>query len=246
MNVRTLILADIHNKWDKAEKIIKHESADQIVFLGDYFDDFGDDYRIAAETANWLGASLQQPNRIHLMGNHDIGYAIPQKSYKCSGYETGKDYAINAILNENDWRKLKTHTWVGKNLCSHAGIHNFFYQKYGEGKPFNTWVDEICHEAMENAYAHKPALPILRAGMSRGGDEVHGGIMWCDRQEFIGIYGINQIFGHTPSKKPIWLEYGSPLSNEYSRNLALDNYGHSNYYAIHENNKIAIKWIGDM
>jgi len=244
--MRTLIISDIHNCIEKADKIIKHESADQIVFLGDYFDDFGDDYRIALETANWLAASLEQPNRIHLMGNHDISYAIPHRSYKCSGYETGKDYAINSVLKESDWRKVKTHTWVGNYFCSHAGVHEALYLKYGADKPFNVWIDEICTEAMEHAYAHKPALPILRAGMSRGGGEVYGGIMWCDSDEFVGIKGINQIFGHTPSRKPYWKDFGSPLSKEYSRNLALDNYGHSNYYAIHENDAVTIKWVGDM
>lgn len=244
--MKTLIIPDIHNCIVKADKIIRHEAADKIVFLGDHFDDFGDDYRIATDTAHWLAASIEQPNRIHLMGNHDIGYAMPHKSYKCSGYEISKDYAINEVLKEKDWRKLKTHTWVGNYLCSHAGVHNFFYQKYGEGKPFNTWLDEICHEAMENAYAHKPALPILRAGTSRGGIESYGGIMWCDSREFIGIDGVNQIFGHTPLRKPVWLEYGVPDSDAFSRNLALDNHGHSNYYAIHENDQISIKWIGDM
>jgi hypothetical protein len=243
---RTLILPDLHHQWEKAEKIIKYESADQIVFLGDYQDDFGDDYRIALETAKWLKSSLEKPNRIHLMGNHDINYAIPHRSYKCSGYEAGKDYAINSVLKESDWRKLKTHTWVGSYLCSHAGVHKFFYEKYGSGKPFNTWIDEICTEAMENAYAHKPALPILRAGRSRGGIEMYGGIMWCDSSEFVGIDGINQIFGHTPSKMPYWKDFGSPTSKEHSRNLALDNYGHSNYYAIHVNDVVTIKWIGDI
>lgn len=244
--MKTLIIPDIHHCVDKVDKIIKHESADQIVFLGDYFDDWGDDYQTSVITAEWLAASLEQSNRIHLMGNHDISYAISHRSYKCSGYEVGKDYAINSVLKESDWRKLKTHTWVGNYLCSHAGVHEFFYLKYGEGKSFNVWLDEICHEAMENAYANKPALPILRAGMSRGGSEVHGGIMWCDRTEFVGVKGINQIFGHTPSKKPLWLNFGSPLNQEYSQNLALDNHGHSNYYAIHENDKVDIKWIGDI
>lgn len=244
--MKTLILPDLHLQWKKADNIIKHESADSIVMLGDFFDDFNDSVRENLIMAEWLIASLEQPNRIHLMGNHDIGYAMPHKSYKCSGYEISKDYAINAVLKENDWRKLKTHTWVGNYLCSHAGVHNFFYQKYGEGNPFNTWLDEICHEAMENAYAHKPALPILRAGTSRGGIELYGGIMWCDRKEFIGIDGINQIFGHTPAKKPIWLEYGVPDSDAFSLNLALDSFGHSSYYAIHENDKVSIKWVGDM
>ena len=39
--MRTLIISDVHHHWDKAEKIIKYESPDSTVFLGDYFDDWG-------------------------------------------------------------------------------------------------------------------------------------------------------------------------------------------------------------
>ena len=248
MNVRTLILADIHNKWDKAEKIIKHESADQIVFLGDYFDDFGDDYRIAKDTAEWLAASLEQLNRIHIMGNHDTNYAFRNRSYKCSGYTSAKEEAINLILKENDWRKMPLYTQVGSWLCSHAGVHNHMYEQYGNGLDFYKWLKDTCNDALTNAFANKPTFPILRAGRSRGGIETVGGITWCDADEFSGIPGINQIFGHTPQKKPRWINGGSPLSNDYSENLCLD-VSHCNYYVIHDSNNdhtVSVKWIGDM
>ena len=152
MNVKTLILADIHNEWNKAEKIIAHESPDKIVFLGDYFDDFGDDNAIAAKTAEWLLASLKQKNRIHIMGNHDTNYAFPHRSYKCSGYHISKDYAINDVLKESDWRKLPLYTWVGSWLCSHAGVHPHFYIKYSNGEPFKDWLETTCNEALRTAF----------------------------------------------------------------------------------------------
>jgi hypothetical protein len=247
-NIRTLILSDLHNNWDRAEKIIKHVAPDKIVFLGDYFDNWGDDYRIATETADWLGSSLEQKNRIHLMGNHDTNYAFGHRSYKCSGYEAGKDYAINALLSEDDWRKLPLHTWVGSWLCSHAGVHNHFYTKYGSGKDFKAWLTETCDEALQVAFAGKPAVPILMAGMSRGGRELHGGIDWCDADEFEPVPGVNQIFGHTPQQKPRWITTGSPLSLQHSRNLCLD-VSHCCYYVIHDSNddqNIKIKWFGDL
>jgi len=248
MNTRTLILSDIHNNWEKAEKIIRHEMPDKIVFLGDYFDDFGDDYRVASETAGWLVASLSIPNRTHIMGNHDTNYAFSRRSYKCSGYEAGKDYAISEIIKESDWRKLPLYAWVDNWLCSHAGVHTHFYTKYGNGKDFKTWLKETCGEALETAFANEPAKPILMAGMSRGGRELHGGIDWCDADEFIPVEGINQIFGHTPQRKPRWIDAGSPLTLKYSRNLCLD-VSHCNYYVLHDSNNdmnIKIKWVGDM
>ena len=35
---RTLILPDVHNNFGLAETIIEKENADEVVFLGDYFD----------------------------------------------------------------------------------------------------------------------------------------------------------------------------------------------------------------
>ena len=247
MNVKTLILADIHNRWDKAEKIINHEAPDKIVFLGDYFDDFGDDFRIAKGTAEWLSTSLNAKNRIHLMGNHDTNYAFKHRSYKCSGYSQIKDFAINDVLNDSDWRRLPLYTWVGSWLCSHAGVHPHFYIKYSNSEPFKDWLETTCNEALKAAFRNEPSLPILSAGQSRGGIEVYGGINWCDANEFAPIDGINQIFGHTPQRKPRWINKGSPLTKLYSQNLCLD-ITHCNYYAIHDDvtDQIETKWIEDI
>ena len=251
---KTLVIPDIHLQWKKAEKIIAHEGADKIIFLGDYFDAFEETDNDNLITAQWLIESLGKPNRIHLMGNHDISYAIPHRSYKCSGYSVYKDYQINSVLKENDWKKLKLYTWSDGFLMSHAGVHSYFYEKYissekeNEKMPseFKAWLESICEDAMADACKHRPAAKILQAGMSRGGNELVGGIIWCDSREFTPIPGIDQIFGHTPGPKPRFIHSGELNSPEYSTNLALDNYGHSNYYAVIIDMKISIKWIGDM
>jgi len=247
MNVRTLIIPDLHLKWQKADKIIKHEATDKIVFLGDCFDDFGDNSTMNQVMSEWVKNSLDQPNCIHIMGNHDTNYAFRNRSYKCSGYTSAKEEAINLILKENDWRKMPLYTQVGSWLCSHAGVHNHMYEQYGNGLDFYKWLKDTCNDALTNAFANKPTFPILRAGRSRGGIETVGGITWCDADEFSGIPGINQIFGHTPQRKPRWINKGSSLSKEYSQNLCLD-VNNANYYAIHDSDtdKIKVCHIGDM
>jgi Calcineurin-like phosphoesterase len=234
-NTKTLILPDIHTHYKKAEKIISVESPDNIVFLGDYFDDWNDTVEQNYLTAKWLKESLNKPNRIHCFGNHELNYAFRQKSYRCSGYTDQKYAAINSVLKEEDWRKLVSHTWVGEYLCTHAGVHRHFYEKYGNGEDFRTWLIKICDEAFDNAFKNKPSLPILRAGQSRSGIEMYGGIVWCDKNEFVNIDSVKQIFGHTPVEKPTWL---------YDNNLALD-VNNSDYYAIHLNNRITTHWIGE-
>lgn len=240
--MKTLIIPDLHLHHAKAEKIIKYVGADHIVFLGDYFDNWNDDYRDNLIAAQWLASSLEQPNRTHLMGNHDINYAIKHRAYKCSGYDVDKDYAINSVLKTYDWQKLKLFTWLGNYLCSHAGVHNYFYYNFNDKKlEFKKWIQIICDEAMENAWDLNPPTAILQAGRSRGGSARHGGIMWCDITEFSPISQINQVFGHTPVASPKW------INKENSKNLALD-VNNSDYYAIHDDqtNDITTHWIGDM
>lgn len=240
--MRTLIIPDLHLRWKKAEDIIVQASSqdskyiDSTVFLGDYFDDFSDSVLDNVEMAKWLKWSIQQSNRIHLMGNHDMSYRFPHKSYKCSGYTYEKEYSINQILTQMDWNKLELYTWVGDYLCSHAGLHQFFYDKYGKGKEFKPWLKSICNEAIDNALDGYADLPILRAGMSRGGIETYGGIVWCDSSEFIPISGINQIFGHTSLPQPKWINFSDPNAI-YSKNLALD-VNNADYYAIYDDSNV--------
>ena len=234
MNIRTLIIPDLHLQWQKADKIIKYEAADKIVFLGDNFDDF-DDFTFTNQImAEWVKNSLDQPNRIHIMGNHDTNYAFRDRSYKCSGYTSAKEEVINLILKHSDWRKMPLYTQVGSWLCSHAGVHNHMYEQYGNGLDFYKWLKDTCNDALTNAFANKPAFSILRAGRSRDGSETVGGIVWCDANEFLGIKGINQIFGHTPQEKPRW------INSPDSQNLCLD-VNNANCYAIHDSDTDKIK-----
>ena len=246
-NIRTLIISDLHLQWQRADSIIKHVAPDKIVFLGDYFDDFGDTYRDNLEMAEWLQSSLSKPDRIHLMGNHDIQYAIGSQVFTCSGFEQSKLFAIDSVLTEENWKQLPFYTWVGSWFCSHAGVHKYYYDTYGYAYgrrlPFNEWIKSECQEAFDQMWKDKTPHRILSAGRSRGGVSRHGGIIWCDVREYAPIEGVNQIFGHTPRQRPEWIN--GPGN---TKSLALD-VSHSHYYAIHDSNNdenITIGWIGDM
>ena len=105
--MKTLVIGDIHQKIDQVEKIIS-DWTDQIIFIGDYFDDFNDTVEDARRTAQWLKQSLQRPNRVHLMGNHDYNYRIrPPGAYYCTGFTLEKYEAINLELSISDWKMIK-------------------------------------------------------------------------------------------------------------------------------------------
>ena len=125
---KIIIIPDIHNDYLTAEKIIKKENPDRIVFLGDYFDDFHDIIQDAKNTAKWLKKSLQQENRIHLIGNHDLSYMADNPNLKCTGYRIEKHREIKKY--HIDWNKLKIHCWIDdKWLCTHAGFSNDFFKQ---------------------------------------------------------------------------------------------------------------------
>ena len=128
MTAKTIIIPDIHNDYFTAEKIIKKENPDKIIFLGDYFDDFDDTVKDSENTAKWLVKSLKQENRIHLIGNHDLSYMTDNSNLKCMGYRTDKHKAIKK--HSIDWNKLKMHYWIDdKWLCTHAGFSNNFFKQ---------------------------------------------------------------------------------------------------------------------
>lgn len=265
MNKTTLIIPDLHLRWDKANKIISSVGADEIIFLGDYFDSFSEDVESITDMCDWLNHSVNQPNRIHLWGNHDMHYAYPNKYFQCSGYTQWKYFLINDHVKWDTWNKLKYYhnldnTW----LLTHAGLHSHYIPDNIKGliedkpKLFNeisTFLDNEIIKGMRNESW------IFHAGASRSGNQLHGGITWCDVREFYPTKGLNQIFGHTSGEYPRWkniignqtemrgdkefspdpIKLNNP-NNTY--NVCIDTF--ASYYAIWDGIKLKIEWIGDL
>lgn len=198
MTIKTIIIPDIHNDYHTAEKIIKKENPDKIVFLGDYFDDFDDTVQNAINTAKWLKKSLKQKNRIHLIGNHDLSYMTDNPNLKCAGYRIDKHKAIKNY--SIDWSKLLMHYWINERwLCTHVGFSNdFFKQQCTKKSDSIQKVLDSSKKDLENINDENYIHPFFQVGFSRGGSNDVGGPLWCGYDEFVDIPEINQIFGHTP------------------------------------------------
>jgi len=196
-----LIIPDIHNKIDRAETIIKNAGADKVIFLGDYFDDFGDSHIDARKTAKWLKESLNKENRIHLWGNHDVCYAFPNNPYtRCTGFTESKNKAVQEELTEKEWSKLKFFHFEQGFLFTHAGLHSSYFPENNED------IDVFLNKESDYAFRllkKNKSHYFFRAGYSRGGQIPFGGIIWCDfLREFIPNDNAKQIFGHTPQRIP--------------------------------------------
>lgn len=240
----TIIIPDIHNRVDWIEDTLSLlQPYDKVIFLGDYFDDFNDTIDDVINSAKWLKESLKKPNRIHLLGTHDIWYRFYYNPYLIvSGNTTEKEIAINHILDENDWNQLTLYHFEQNFLITHAGLHTYLINGYvarnkdvlGQYIDNNTLnlgiidiIDKIIDPATKEALidaseGHKNLW--LMAGYSRGGLQPVGGLIWLDwNVEFDPIPYINQIVGH--SDRDIdgnWREFPSEIITINSKNYCID------------------------
>lgn len=200
----TLIIPDLHLRWQQAQKIIASVKTDQIIFLGDFFDDFGDNPEMIGEMCDWLEAEVKKPNRTFLWGNHDVHYARAESHLQCSGYEQWKYFLIrDRFENTKVWDAFKFfHILDGTWLLTHGGLHKFHLPEnianlHTDRPTFLKAVEQYLEEESRKAFRRESWM--TQAGFSRGGGQRVGGLTWCDfEREFFPIKGLNQIVGHTP------------------------------------------------
>jgi hypothetical protein len=202
---RTLIIPDIHNNWVDAEITITDVNPDQTVFLGDYFDSYGDmdnGVETVVGTAYWLSDSLKRPDRIHLIGNHDLSY-LSEGALQCGGYSPMKERAVKQHMTVDLWKKMRWYYWVDDNyLCTHAGLSKDFYLTYNDRLTKPLSVREFMEKESEIAWntiydGCKDDHIFWHCSPERGGIDPYAGILWCDWKEFKPIDPIKQLFGHT-------------------------------------------------
>ena len=199
----SLILGDIHSCISMANSLLNEfqESIDEVVYVGDYFDNWNDTVEDAKNTAYWLKKIVNTPNHICCLGNHDLAYMFPNNGQlNCPGWTEKKSEAINEILSQEDWSKFKLAYKTQGFWISHAGITKEVFEH-----PILGLTDEVIEEKCKKALIHAKAniySEVLAAGYARGGRQRVGGITWAHwSSEFKPIAGLKQIVGHTFNKK---------------------------------------------
>ena len=188
--MKSLIIPDIHNRIHVADSIIaRHTDVDEIVFLGDFFDNFDDTPEEAFTTAVWAKSYLNDTKAVVILGNHDMSYGFP--GHRCSGWSLYKQSQIDSVLTEQSWHRFILHYWCQGWLCTHAG--------FDEGH--NSYIDATCNAALQ-ALRNNKGHYLLNPGYNRGGFQATGGINWQDWNDLALPKGIRQICGHTQGKEP--------------------------------------------
>ena len=197
-----MIVGDIHTHYSKVERIIKkYEKTHKFVFMGDYFDQFGDTPELNASTAHWLKTQMEErPDWVYLKGNHDEIYD-PRTSCMCSGFSSQKKTAINEVMKVEDWDKLKYFHHENKWWFSHAGFTKYWFSHpMKEGITLENVQRTIDH-AITSQRVGKGSNAIWASSYARGGDHAVGGIVWQDWRDLELIPNFKQVVGHTPLKR---------------------------------------------
>ncbi len=224
--MKTLIIPDIHQRIVLVEDVLKKETYDEVVFLGDWFDSFFEPPHVASflDTCLFLRDLMtDHPNRdkfVFLLGNHDVQYIylnkahshtniVPIREYYCSGFSKNKAKQFRKVFFDNNLRdefftkKIKLAHKSQGIIYSHAGL-------MPDHLNFNESVDELIDKVLPDVwvnfrnFSHNRNYFITDVGRCRYGNAQIGGLLWLDgRHEFTPSKHIGkQIFGHTTFVEP--------------------------------------------
>ena len=220
---RYVVIPDIHNRVGAAEAVASRYPDHTKVFLGDYFDDYRDNPCIAKLTADWLRWSVYQPDRIHLMGNHDLPYIRPTMFTTCPGWTRDKYAVVNKVMLEADWARLELLRIIQLDrplILSHAGLTLASIHGVADANDVEVGgrfehlrelsvadhLEEInmkarnCEQAIMGGWYHS----WLAQGRRMGRPEA-AGPFWLDMRDHHPVNGIDQIVGHTLIDEPVKL-----------------------------------------
>lgn len=215
--MRACVIPDLHNKVSVADYIINKEynEVDELIFLGDYFDDYNDTPEENRETGLFINEFINDDKCKFILGNHDLHYIINHPVYQCkNSYSVEKYDAINEVVSPDAWeRMIWTHV-RDKWIFSHSGI---------------IWDGVFQQEELDNSL-NSEIQNVVESDLSMSPQLGYGGTFWRrDCEDEIAYaegdgFIYNQMFGHTVLGKWDCTQYVG------YRSYNID--AHMQYYAI--------------
>ena len=159
---KTIYIGDIHGRDIWKEIVEEHKDADNIVFIGDYFDSFNIPGTVQLRNARDIvefkkEQELDPTKKVYLLiGNHDIHYmrGIEGKG-STSGFNANMMYEFEMFFEENK-EHFQMCVHIDNRLCTHAGISETFLKDTG----YWTYSDNLdfsgVAEFINDLYQYKP------------------------------------------------------------------------------------------
>ena len=200
--MKVLIVGDIHVKLDILDRVKKlGENYDQVIFLGDYVDDWGvipeGSYNSLIDVIEYKKANPDKV--ILLLGNHDIS-EWRGGHFRCSGYNE-ISHSLLAPGFEKNRELFKLAHYEHGFLFSHAGFTNAWVNHYFFAQRKDPeYLVKLLNLAVYGEDDFDLFMGIGDVGIERGGYKDPSPI-WADELELKRDWlPIPQVVGHTPQR----------------------------------------------
>lgn len=194
----TYVFGDIHQKVERVERFLSRHKPNRVIWLGDYFDDFGDTPEQAGRMARYLKHLIDaRPQDTFLLGNHDISYLLGDEckefdQFHSYGYTHDKNKQIQRHFPRDYWRKLKLYHVQDNVVFSHAGMHGNFSSTVSISLVYRDGLDYL----LDKKFTYYDLT--LLGNMN--------GPLWI-RDRLTVNNNFCQVFGHTHYDLPV-IKYG--------------------------------------
>ena len=192
---KNIYIGDIHGLDIWKQIVETHSDADNIVFVGDYFDSFdvsGIEQLFNAEEIVRFKQQQEQDSskKVYLLiGNHDLHY-WPGIKWRgnTSGFQPTMLHQFEYFFRENE-KMFQMAVKIGNNLCTHAGVSSVFLKDIGYWRN-DEFIDEShVVDFINEIFHYKP-------------DEFDFDALQ-DRYQ-VNSYWINS-YGDNEGQSPIWI-----------------------------------------
>lgn len=160
--MKNIYIGDIHGLSTWKQIVETHRDADNIVFVGDYFDSFyisGIEQLFNAEEIVRFKKQqeLDPSKKVYLLiGNHDIHYWPGMKwRGNTSGFQPKMLHQFEYFFRENE-TMFQMAVCLGRNLCTHAGVSSTFLKDTGYWAHDNHTDESYISEFLNDLFHYKP------------------------------------------------------------------------------------------
>lgn len=194
--MKLLIVADVHHR-DLWTRTIAQESPDQVIFIGDYFDNQNIGFLMGANNfKEILKYRDDNPNTVLLTGNHCSHYLFRDRDEIYSGYQHTHVSEIESLLRDQTTMAYQYEDYI----LSHAGISEIWCKARGVDPKSETLVGDI-NTLWKNDKGAFKFMANMGRNFSNTGDDVTQSPIWIRPQSLIKCaVEYNQIVGHTQVK----------------------------------------------
>ncbi len=197
--MKLVAIGDIHGKAIWEEIIAKEKDADKIIFMGDYFDDYGQtsaDSQIKnfKKIVDFKKRNLDKV--ILLFGNHDLHYIPIIKKY--SGWQELKSIDIGISI-EKSLPYMQMCYQYEKFMFTHAGVTNTWFENCCLWNIEST--DNEYSEVINRLFKSKPSLFDFTPGekFDNYGNEICQTPVWVRPESLVidSFKDFIHVVGHT-------------------------------------------------